>query len=122
MAYRDDPTIMAWQLCNEPRPGTTESVIAESLPAYYDWINGSAQLIRSLDRNHLVSLGHEGTIATGDREDRVAEAHAHIDYVTAHIWPLNWGWVNGKDLAATWDDGAVKIAAYLKTHERIARR
>jgi len=121
VAYRDDPSIMAWQLCNEPRPGTTESVIAESLPAYYEWINGSAQLIRALDPNHLVSLGHEGTIATGEHEDRVAEAHVHIDYVTAHIWPLNWGWVNGKDLAATWDDGAMKIAAYLKTHERIAR-
>ncbi|HKO52012.1 MAG TPA: beta-mannosidase [Polyangiaceae bacterium] len=121
IAYRDDPTIMAWQLCNEPRPGTTASVISATLPAYFDWINGSAQLIRSLDGNHLVSLGHEGTIATGDREDLVAEAHASIDYLTAHIWPLNWGWVNGKDLSGTWADGSAKIAAYLETHERIAR-
>ncbi|MEI9949627.1 MAG: mannanase [Pseudomonadota bacterium] len=121
IAYRDDPTIMAWQLCNEPRAGVTEAVITETLPAYYDWVSSSAQLIRSLDASHLVSLGHEGTIATGDREDRVAEAHAQIDYVTAHIWPLNWGWVNGKDLSGTWDSGSAKIAAYLKTHERIAR-
>ncbi len=121
IAYKDDPTIMAWQLCNEPRPGETEAVISATLPAYYDWINGSAQLIRSLDSQHLVSLGHEGTIATGDREDRVIEAHAQMDYVTAHIWPLNWGWVDGRDLSGTWDSGTIRIAAYLKTHERIAR-
>jgi mannan endo-1,4-beta-mannosidase len=113
---------MAWQLCNEPRPGATESVIVETLPAYYDWINGSARLIRTLDANHLVSLGHEGTIACGDREDRVAEAHAQIDYVTAHIWPLNWSWVNGKDLAGTWESGSAKVSAYLQAHERIARQ
>ncbi|MEI9938104.1 MAG: mannanase [Pseudomonadota bacterium] len=121
-AYRDDPTIMAWQLCNEPRPGATESVIAQTLPAYYDWISSSARLIRSLDPNHLVSLGHEGTIATSDREDRVADAHTHIDYVTAHIWPLNWGWVNGKDLPGTWASGSAKVAAYLKTHETVAAK
>ncbi|HYP98433.1 MAG TPA: beta-mannosidase [Polyangiaceae bacterium] len=121
IAYKDDPTIMAWQLCNEPRPGGTEPVIVETLPAYYEWIRSSAQLIRSLDSNHLVSLGHEGTIATGDREERVAEAHSHIDYVTAHIWPLNWGWVNGKDLRGTWEAGAAKVSAYLKVHEGIAR-
>jgi len=120
MAYRDDPTIMAWQLCNEPRPGFTESVIRATLPAYYAWVSSSAQLIRSLDPHHLVSLGHEGTIATGGREDRVLEAHAQMDYVTAHIWPLNWGWVNGKDLSGTWDGGAAQIAAYLKAQERIA--
>jgi mannan endo-1,4-beta-mannosidase len=121
IAYREDPTIMAWQLCNEPRAGVTESVIVETLPAYHDWISGSVRLIRSLDPNHLVSLGHEGTIATGDREDRVAEAHAQLDYVTAHIWPLNWGWVNGKDLAGSWQSGSAKVTAYLQAHERIAK-
>jgi len=120
VAYRDDPTIMAFQLCNEPRPGGTEAVIAATLPAYHDWINSSAQLIRSLAPHQLVSLGHEGTIATGYREDRVAEAHSRIDYVTAHIWPLNWGWVDGKDLPGTWESGAALISAYLTTHERIA--
>ncbi|HYQ43045.1 MAG TPA: beta-mannosidase [Polyangiaceae bacterium] len=121
VAYENDPTIMAWQLCNEPRPGVTEAVIVQNLPAYYEWIRSSAQLIRSLDSNHLVSLGHEGTIASGEREERVAEAHSHIDYVTAHIWPLNWGWVNGKDLEGTWQAGSAKVSAYLKTHEAIAR-
>jgi mannan endo-1,4-beta-mannosidase len=120
IAYRDDPTIMSWQLCNEPRAGETEQVLEQTLPAYYDWINGSARLIRSLDPNHLVSLGHEGTIATRDREDIYAEAHSQIDYLTAHIWPLNWGWVSGKNLTGTWAAGSAKVSAYLKIHERIA--
>jgi len=118
--YADDPAIMSWQLCNEPRPGGSDEKIAATLPAYYAWIADSARLIRALDRNHLVSLGHEGTIAAGGRDEVVIEAHAEIDYVTAHIWPLNWGWVDGKDLAGTWQAGAAKVAEYLAAHERIA--
>jgi mannan endo-1,4-beta-mannosidase len=120
VAYKADPTLMAWQLCNEPRPGASPEKIEQALPAYYAWINGTASLIRSLDQRHLVSLGHEGSIVGDGREDIVREAHAQIDYVTAHVWPLNWGWVNGKDLAGTWDASAAKVSDYLLTHERIA--
>lgn len=120
VAFSDDPTIMAWQLCNEPRAGGSDAKIAETLERYYAWVNDSAKLIRSLDRHHLVSLGHEGTIATNGREDWVAEAHASIDYLTAHIWPLNWGWVDGKDLAGSWEAGAAKVESYLSVHERLA--
>ena len=120
--YADDPALMAWQLCNEPRPGVTAAVIERNLPAYYKWIDDSAALIRSLDRNHLVSLGMEGTIATGGREDIVARAHANIDYHTAHIWPLNWGWVDGKNLEATWPGGRDKVIDYIDTHVTLAAR
>jgi mannan endo-1,4-beta-mannosidase len=120
VAYKDDPTLMSWQLCNEPRPGVSEPVIAQALPAYYAWIDESAELIRSLDAHHLVSLGQEGTIVAEGRDDIMIRAHAAVDYVTAHIWPLNWGWVNGKDLPGTWDAGAAKVHAYLAIQERIA--
>jgi len=118
--YRDDPTLMAWQLCNEPRPGVSPEVMARVLPHYYAWIDASAALIRSLDPNHLVSLGMEGTIASAGREDVVLRAHRSIDYLTAHVWPLNWGWVDGKNLAATWDAGKQRVEAYLATHIRLA--
>lgn len=120
VAYKDDPALMAWQLCNEPRPGASAPKIEQTLPAYYAWINGTARLIRGLDSRHLVSLGHEGTIVGEGREDIVREAHAQMDYITAHVWPLNWGWVNGQDLAGTWDAGAAKVHDYLETHQRIA--
>ena len=120
--YADDPTIMAWQLGNEPRPGVTPAVIDAHLPAFYKWIGDSAALIRKLAPNQLVSLGMEGTIATNGREDIVLRAHQDIDYLTAHIWPLNWGWVDGKDLAGTWDAGKAKVDDYLSTHIRLAEK
>ena len=120
-AYADDRALMAWQLCNEPRPGGSDDVIAKNLPAYYEWIKNSASLIRAMDKNHLVSLGHEGSIAANMHEEVVTNAHAHIDYVTAHIWPLNWGWVNGKDLSGTWDAGRAKVVAYLDAHIALAK-
>jgi mannan endo-1,4-beta-mannosidase len=121
-AYRDDRAIMAWQLCNEPRPGVSPQVMARVLPAYYAWIDASAALIRTLDPNHMVSLGMEGTIASAGREDVVMRAHRSIDYLTAHVWPLNWGWVDGKDLAGTWEAGRVRVDTYLATHIRIAQQ
>ena len=119
--YAEDPALMAWQLANEPRPGSSAAVMQAILPAYYKWIDDSAALIRSLDRNHLVSLGMEGTIATSGSESIVTRAHANIDYMTAHIWPLNWGWVDGKNLAGTWEAGRARVVDYLDTHIRLAR-
>jgi mannan endo-1,4-beta-mannosidase len=118
--YVDDPSIMSWQLANEPRPGGRDEVIEQRLPAYYAWIDDTAGLIRSLDPNHLVSLGHEGTMGANGSEEIVRRAHQTIDYLTAHIWPLNWSWLDGKDLAGTWDAGSAKVADYLALHERMA--
>jgi mannan endo-1,4-beta-mannosidase len=119
--YADDPAVMSWQLANEPRPGGSPATGEHNSAAYYAWIEGTAELIRSLDSNHLVSLGHEGTMGATGSEAIVLRAHRDIDYLTAHIWPLNWGWVDGKNLAGTWDGGGAKVADYLATHERLAR-
>jgi mannan endo-1,4-beta-mannosidase len=119
--YAEDPAIMAWQHANEPRPGGTDEGIAAALPHYYEWIDTTAALIRELDPNHLVSLGHEGTQGANGREDIVVRAHRNIDYMTAHIWPLNWGWVDGKNLAGTWDAGKAKVEDYIATAIRLAR-
>ena len=118
--YAEDPAIMAWQHANEPRAGGTEEGIEAALPHYYDWIDTTAAIIRELDPNHLVSLGHEGTQGVNGREDIVQRAHRNIDYLTAHIWPLNWGWVDGKNLEKTWSSGKEKVDAYLAAHIRLA--
>jgi mannan endo-1,4-beta-mannosidase len=44
-----------------------------------------------------------------------------VDYVTAHIWPQNWGWVDPRDLAGTWDAAEARVKEYLDVHVRIAR-
>jgi mannan endo-1,4-beta-mannosidase len=88
LKYRDDPTIFAWELANEPR-------------RYPDaWIDETAAYIKSLDPNHMVTTGSEGT-PPGERQDFV-DTHdgPGIDYVTIHIWPQNWGWYNPQNPAS----------------------
>lgn len=120
VAYADDPAIMSWQLANEPRPGGSDAAIAANRAAYLAWIAETAALIRAGAPHHLVSLGQEGTQATNGDAALVADAHAAVDYVTAHIWPLNWSWVKGDDLAGTWPEGRRKVEAYLAAHVAIA--
>jgi mannan endo-1,4-beta-mannosidase len=120
--YVDDPTIMSWQLANEPRPGGSDAVGVKRLPAYLAWIADTARLIKSLDPNHLVSTGSEGSQGCLGRDDCALQAHqsADVDYVTAHIWPQNWGWVNPNDLAGSWDGAAVKVRDYIARQIAIA--
>jgi mannan endo-1,4-beta-mannosidase len=118
--YADDPAIMSWQLANEPRPGGSDAAIAANRTAYLAWIAKTADVIRAIAPHHLVSLGQEGTQATNGDAALVADAHAQVDYVTAHIWPLNWSWVRGDDLAGTWPEGKRKVEAYIADHVVIA--
>ena len=119
-AYADDPAIMSWQHANEPRPGGSDAAIAAHRDAYLDWIAETAALIRAAAPRHLVSLGQEGTQATNGSAALVAEAHSNVDYVNAHIWPLNWSWVKGDDLPGTWPAGRRKVEDYLAVHTAIA--
>ncbi len=122
--YTDDPTIMAWQLANEPRPGGSDAVVSRQLPAYLAWIGATARLIKILDPNHLVSTGSEGTQGCSGRDDCVMQAHgfAEVDYVTAHIWPQNWSWADPKDLAGTWVTVEARTREYIAAQLAIAER
>lgn len=121
IAYASDPSVFSWQLANEPRAGGSDAAIARYADSYCDWIDKTAEQIRALDRSHLVSLGHEGTKGVNGQKALVCRAHQSIDYVTAHIWPLNWGWATGSDLAGTWPTVHRNTSEYLAAHERIAR-
>lgn len=122
--YADDPTIMAWQLANEPRPGGSDAVARRTMPAFDGWVRGTARLIKSLDPHHLVSTGSEGQKGCVEDAACVIAEHAppEIDYLTAHVWPLNWGWVDDKDLPGTWAAGEAKVRAYLAQHISLAER
>jgi len=123
-AYADDPAIMAWQLANEPRPAGSEAVGRPNLPAYNAWVQGTARLIKSLDPNHLVSTGSEGLKGCIESAQCVTDAHAipEIDYLTAHIWPQNWSWVDPADIAGTWSRAESLTREYLAQHVDIAGR
>ena len=120
--HAEDPAIMAWQLANEPRPGGSDAVAARRMAAFRAWTSGTARLIKSLDPNHLVSTGSEGLKGCVESRDCVIDEHrpAEIDYLTAHIWPLNWSWVDSKDLPGTWDSGEAKVRDYMARHHAMA--
>ena len=119
-AYKSDPAIMAWQLANEPRPGGTAA--KAPFEAFYAWIQRSAAFIKARDPNHLVSTGNEGAMGCLESSECVTRAHAakEIDYVTFHMWPLNWGWIDPAKLDTTFDSGLAKCRAYIDTHIKLA--
>ncbi|TVZ37303.1 mannan endo-1,4-beta-mannosidase [Alteromonadaceae bacterium 2753L.S.0a.02] len=121
--YVEDPTIMAWQLANEPRPGDGEQSKV-NLPAYFDWIRNTAQLIKSLDKKHLVSVGSEGTKGCLEFAECFLGAHSGngIDYATFHIWPKNWGWYNSKNPQETFGETMRKTDAYITEHITLAEQ
>ena len=119
--YADDSAIFAWQLANEPRPGGSDAAISRHQDDYYDWIDTSVARIRELDANHMVSLGQEGTQGANGNEGVVQRAHRNVDYLTAHIWPLNWEWAEGDRLAETWPRVQAKTRDYIATHARLAK-
>jgi mannan endo-1,4-beta-mannosidase len=122
--YRDDPAIMAWQLATEPRPGGSDEAGRAHMTAYLGWIDATARLIKSLDPNHLVSTGSEGTQGCINDDQCVVNAHSSpaIDYMTAHIWPQNWSWADPKDLPGTWPTTERNTHDYLAQQVAIARR
>ncbi|MGZ2411075.1 mannan endo-1,4-beta-mannosidase [Sphingomonas sp. F9_3S_D5_B_2] len=122
--YRDDPAIMAWQLANEPRPGGSPENGRQHMAAYLGWIDATARLIKSLDPNHLVSTGSEGTQGCIEDDQCVVNAHGSpaVDYMTAHIWPQNWSWADPKDLAGTWPTVEANTRAYFARQAADATR
>ena len=119
-AYRDDPAIFSWQICNEPRPFGEENK-----ETFRTWLTETAGIIKAIDPNHLVSVGSEGKygceVDLSLWED--ISRSPYIDYLNIHIWPFNWGWTSRDDM----NDGTVQPAIalsleYLDEHMEVARR
>jgi mannan endo-1,4-beta-mannosidase len=104
--YKDDPTVFAWELANEPH-----------LEAEYSgaviraWVADIAAFIKANDPNHLVSTGEEGYDVTTQGYSSVATTYKgqswllngqkglqwtdntrdpHIDYGSIHLYPEHW--------------------------------
>ncbi len=120
--YAADPTVMAWQLSNEPRP--SGDAAHAKLDQFYAWVRDSARLIKSLDPNHLVCTGSEGLKGTLEQPSILLAEHGipEIDYLTAHIWPNNWEWVKQTDLAGTYRRGEQLTDDYIAKHVDYARQ
>lgn len=110
MLYKEDPTIMSWQLANEPRGMLNGR-------AYRKWIHETADYIRSIDDRHLISLGSEGFTSSRFSGTRPKKDHRfqNIDYVTAHVWVENWGWYDPMQ-EDSYDDALSKARIYIAKH------
>jgi mannan endo-1,4-beta-mannosidase len=119
--YKDEETIVAWELGNELRHpgGDPDDLLA--------WQEEMAAYIKSLDPNHLLADGGEGFDDAPDlypdlsntyavRGDEGASYHRlvnleNIDMVSYHLYPSKWG-LN--------DEGDVEV--WIRVHEDLAQQ
>src|SRR5919199_101347 len=65
--YKNEPAIAAWMLINEAESKTTEG--SANPKALYNFTRDMSGYIKSLDKNHLVTLGTIGTGQPGTSEE-----------------------------------------------------
>lgn len=122
--YKDDPTIMAWELANEPRPDPNSIKDTTLLSYFYNWVNSTAELIHNLAPNQLVTTGSEGTAGTLLKKNIFVKEQqpASIDYITIHIWPKNWSWYKADSASTMFKPAVRKTFNYLDEHIAIAQK
>lgn len=98
VAYKDEPTIMAWELMNEPRCASDPS--GRTIQA---WITEMASYLKSIDGNHLLEVGLEGFYGPSSSEKQQSNPNFQvgtdfiannqipdIDFATVHSYPDQW--------------------------------
>ncbi|XP_023523796.1 mannan endo-1,4-beta-mannosidase 7-like isoform X2 [Cucurbita pepo subsp. pepo] len=95
VAYKDDPTIMAWELMNEPRCPSDPS--GNTIQA---WIREMGSYLKSIDGKHLLEAGLEGFYGQSRNQgnpnfqvgtDFIANNQIpEIDFATVHSYPDQW--------------------------------
>lgn len=102
-AYKDEPSILAWELVNEPRCPD----VPDGEQLLLSWIAEMATLIRAKSPNHLIAVGDEGffhrqgagknELFNGSRGTNF-EAILGIGAVDFGTYHLYGDWAKGKDL------------------------
>ncbi|MBC3766198.1 glycoside hydrolase family 3 N-terminal domain-containing protein [Neptunicella marina] len=121
VTYKNDPTIMSWELANEPRPGADASDVA-NVSHYINWIDNTAKLIHQLAPKQLVTTGSEGIMGSWNDDSIYLKAHMlpSVDYITFHVWPKNWGWIDIKSPDTSYDQALQKAKDYAAKHIQFA--
>jgi mannan endo-1,4-beta-mannosidase len=119
LKYTEDPVIMTWEIANEPRAFSDANI-----HAFEAMISRIAALLKELDTNHLVTTGTEGKHGCEQSMELFERIHSDpdIDYLTMHIWPKNWGWLDIKDIKGTLAPSIEKTNKYMNDHFEVALR
>lgn len=94
--YKEDPTVFAWELGNEPRASSSGVAVMNA------WVQEMGLYVKSLDSNHLLAVGIEGFYAGSGKNpiswmnnqgtDFIStQQHSSIDFAVSHSWPDWWG-------------------------------
>jgi len=106
--YKNDPTVFAWQLGNEPRCQSDTSG-----DTIVSWATEMSAHIKSIDSSHLVCIGDEGFYNDPNNNDypytdyeggdwpREIEIST-IDYGTVHLYPDHWGFAGDPSWGTQW--------------------
>lgn len=123
VSYTNDPTIMSWQLANEPRPGAGDYGEA-NIQAWVDWLHTTSAFIKNIAPKQLVSTGNEGSMGSMANMDHFVRGHEseHIDYLTFHMWAKNWSWYDANDPEGTFPIALENAEKYIRDHVEIARQ
>lgn len=129
IAYKDDPTIMSWQVANEPRVRNAKHEVA-----FTAWLNNTVEQINQLAPNQLISTGAEGEAGTYKSSDELpgvygdiqvferTHANPHIDYLTMHVWPKNWSWYQANAELASTQRAISYTKFYIERHLAVAKK
>lgn len=137
VAYKDDPTIFAWELANEPRcQGSGAYPSSNNCTLHYakynvqpiafkipPWVDRVSTALKLADPNHLIAVGDEGFFCETYQEDpdmtgdcfvgtdfSALTALPHIDFGSLHLYPDSWG----REKDAAWG------TAWIENHTSIA--
>ncbi|KAK6125672.1 hypothetical protein DH2020_040598 [Rehmannia glutinosa] len=125
VVYKNDPTIMAWELMNEPR--CTSDPSGRTIQA---WIMEMASYVKSIDRNHLLEAGLEGFYGQSSAwrtnlnpgfnigTDFIANNRIPgIDFATVHSYPDQWLSSSNDEsqlsFLSNWVDAHIQDAQYI---------
>uniref|UniRef100_A0A6N2KLW2 mannan endo-1,4-beta-mannosidase n=1 Tax=Salix viminalis TaxID=40686 RepID=A0A6N2KLW2_SALVM len=127
ITYKDDPTIFAWELMNEPR--CTSDPSGDKLQS---WITDMAVYVKSMDAKHLLEIGLEGFYGPSapDRAQFNPNSYATqvgtdfirnhqvlgVDFASVHIYADSW-------ISQTISDSHIEfIKSWMEAHIEDAER
>ena len=114
--YKKDNSIMAWEIANEPRP-----MRPAAISDFQKFISETASLIKSIDKKHLLTTGSEGEMGSESMAVfKMVHRDRNIDYLTIHIWPKNWGWIDVQKMDSTAVGATSKTLDYIRKHQLAA--